>query len=84
MEHKFHLCKRTSCMVCNGGLSLCTICGGAEGSLTTDCPGKQLTGKEQDKIYAGSLDFRDGSWVSAPNPTNQRWRQARSYLETKS
>jgi len=38
-------------------LSLCKICGGAEGALPTNCPGRRLTGEELDKIYAGELDF---------------------------
>lgn len=51
------------CMVCDGALALCVVCGGAEGSLPTDCPGRQLTSEEQDHIYEGVLDFVDGVMI---------------------
>ena len=38
-------------------LGLCKICGGAEGSMPTNCPGRRLTGDELDAIFAGRLDF---------------------------
>jgi hypothetical protein len=50
------------------GLVECTVCNGAEGSIPTCCPGRPMTGDEQDAVYAGTLDFlrknhgRDASW----------------------
>lgn len=47
--------------ICDGNgevvLSLCRVCGGAECSLPTNCPGRCLTLKESDLICAGELDF---------------------------
>lgn len=44
------------------GLAHCKVCGGAEGSLPTDCPGRLMTAEEQDEVYAGARDFRAGFW----------------------
>lgn len=47
--------------ICDGNgevvLGLCRICGGAESSLATNCPGRTLTPEEADSICAGELDF---------------------------
>lgn len=61
-KHTQHTCEDENCNVCRGGLSLCTICGGAEGSMPTECPGRPLTMKEDDDIYNGKLDFINGGW----------------------
>lgn len=45
-------------------LSLCKVCGGAEGAMPTDCPGEALSGQQMDDIYAGRLDYRGGAWVT--------------------
>jgi len=70
MKHKWHKCNCNSghCMFCDGGLGACDVCGGLEGTLTTDCCGRRLTQEEEDKIYKeGTLDFQDGKWVSKSN-----------------
>jgi len=51
---------------CNGGcpkctLSICKVCGGYEGSLTTDCPNEDYREKWDD-VHKGKLDFRYGKW----------------------
>lgn len=51
-----------SCSVCSGGLFICKVCGGAEGSLPTECPGKPMTSDEEDAVYAGRHDFVNGEW----------------------
>jgi hypothetical protein len=28
--------------IVDGGLAICKVCGGGEGSLTTDCPGEKI------------------------------------------
>jgi len=57
------------CKFCNGGLGLCTVCGLAEGELTTHCPGRPATEEEADRIYnLGNLDFRFGAWVDEGSP----------------
>lgn len=65
--HKWFHCPREceGCMFCNGGLGLCVTCGGAEGSLPTECPGEQMTSRAQDEVYNGRLDFRGGQWTSS-------------------
>lgn len=69
-------CGPYGCNVCN--LFICSVCGCAEGSLTTDCPGVDVSDKDQDRIYRdGNLDYRNGAWVNEPNPTNQAFIQHR-------
>lgn len=68
MEHTWYVCngghEYPGCMFCDGGLSSCTVCGGAEGSLPTDCPGVEMTKQQADGVYAGSIDYREGrGWV---------------------
>lgn len=61
-------CNTPGCMFCDGGLGACTVCGGFEGTLTTECCGRQLTSEEEDRIYKqGNLDFKNGQWVNNPN-----------------
>ena len=59
---------RLACSICDGGLSVCTVCGLIEGSLTTDCPGKPSHALYGDNIYAGKIDFKGGKWVSECSP----------------
>lgn len=62
--HKLHECNDEDCSVCNGGLGLCTICGGAEASMPTECPGVRMTNEEQDLVQDGKLDYFNGHWRS--------------------
>lgn len=63
-RHKWHRCESDRCSVCEGRLALCVTCGGAEGSLPTDCPGERLCGQTLDHIQAGVADYRAGEgWV---------------------
>jgi hypothetical protein len=50
------------CMFCQGGLSACVVCGGLEGALTTQCPGRRLTEDEIDRVYGFLLDFNHNRW----------------------
>lgn len=52
-----------NCPICDGGLAFCIVCHGAEASLPTECPGRQLDATEEAEIMAGELNFRDGKWV---------------------
>lgn len=46
-------------------LSLCTVCGGAEASLPTDCPGRRMTTTELDEVQEQLLDYRqERGWVT--------------------
>lgn len=61
-DHKLHECsggENCDCngYVCRGGLAYCDVCGGAEGSLPTDCPGKRLTADQQDDVYKAKIDY---------------------------
>lgn len=48
-------------------LSLCKICGGAESSMPTECPGFRLSVLQLEDISDGLLDFRSGRMVDASN-----------------
>jgi hypothetical protein len=43
------------CMVCE--LACCKVCGGAEGSLTEDCPGERMTEHQEQDVLRGVLNF---------------------------
>lgn len=63
MRHILHACNAERCFVCDGGLALCEICGGAEASMPKDCPGYRLHAKRLDAIQDGKIDFIDGKWI---------------------
>ena len=44
-------------------LYVCRTCGGAEGTLPTECPGESMTIRVAERVYAGALDFVNGNWV---------------------
>jgi ATPase subunit of ABC transporter with duplicated ATPase domains len=44
------------------GFANCTVCGGSEGSLPTDCPQVLMTADQRDSVYAGKLNHIDGTW----------------------
>jgi len=49
------------CMICDGALSVCTVCKGAEIELTTDCIGKPLTDNQRIGVANGD-DYKEGKW----------------------
>jgi hypothetical protein len=53
------------CQFCNGGLQSCTVCGGAEGSLTADCIGFRLPIVVLDElVFNGPWDYLEADgWV---------------------
>lgn len=69
--HKWMHCTDPDCPGCNlchGGLSLCCVCGGGEGSLPTDCPGQSMNDILHDDVYAGKVDYRrKEGWVQRPS-----------------
>ncbi len=67
MTHTMHACHEDECFICNGGLALCNVCGGAEASMPTDCPGRRLTADELDAIQDGTINFKDGSFFVVPS-----------------
>lgn len=64
MKHVLHSCSAERCNICNGGLALCTACGGAEGAMPTDCPGSPTPSPILDQVYRGEVDFVDGRWIN--------------------
>jgi len=72
MEHQYYECPPDKhenedyyggCPFCDGGLGLCIICGGLEGSLTSECYGKQLDENILELIYKKGLDFKNDHWT---------------------
>jgi len=57
-------CQVSICIICHGGINYCTTCKGAEGSLSTDCIGRELTDNEEIAISNGD-DFINGKWRRA-------------------
>lgn len=49
-------------LVIDGGMAICKVCGGAEGSLPTTCPGFRLSWAQEEAIYKGRLDFTEDGW----------------------
>ena len=80
-------CHRVGCQFCDGGLGACTVCGGFEGSLATECPGKRLSDKTLDAIWKGYIDFKAGRcvpgrlWWDGRTHTITEW--AKRYQEGK-
>jgi len=74
-EHVLYHCGPycEGCFYCEGGLSSCTVCGGAEASLPTDCPGIKMTDTQQDAVQAGDLDYRDCiGWMDLYDPATSK------------
>jgi hypothetical protein len=69
-RHKWEHCSDpecTGCALCRGGLAVCMVCRGGEGSLPTDCPGERMHEVVEDDVYAGRIDYRAGAgWVRRP------------------
>lgn len=68
-EHTWHTCEcgEGTCNWCGGGLGWCTVCNCAEGTLPSHCPGASVPTEQQDEIYAGQRDFKDGLWLNQPS-----------------
>lgn len=61
-------------------LEICKDCGGAEGSLTSTCPGVSMTTEQADSVYEGHLDFRgDSGWVKSLSPSGSNLVRAMFY-----
>lgn len=48
----------SSCPFCDGGLAMCTTCGGAEGDLPTHCPGEKMTDLRRRLVADRVIDYR--------------------------
>jgi hypothetical protein len=58
-----------TCFTCE--MAHCKVCGGAEGSLPTECPGQPIHQDHQELIYHSTLDFRDGQWMRRPYASHE-------------
>lgn len=56
-------CHTENCIICDGGLSICTVCGCIEASLPTHCPGFNCWATHGQAIYKGEIDFVNGKWI---------------------
>lgn len=68
-QHKYVVhkdCKLNSCIICDGGLALCEVCGLGEGALTTECCGHRVDSDVADDCYIGKQDFINNIWVYKP------------------
>lgn len=45
------------------GLSWCAVCGGAEDTLPTECPGELMDAIQAEDVIAGRIDFVYGQWL---------------------
>jgi len=64
---KHDRCVTSHCPICDGGLAVCRVCGGAEGSLPTHCPGRRMTREEDQDVLHARRDFRAGKWADGSN-----------------
>lgn len=77
MKHVWHdaeNCRRDAderCVVCEGGLADCIVCGAAECQLTTDCPGEHVDADKRDTVCAGALDYTAKHGWHTPERPNQ-------------
>ncbi len=62
MNHTLHKCSNEQCQICEGGLQSCIVCGGAEITLPTECPGRWMTDALMDKVRDKIIDFNGGVW----------------------
>ena len=70
-RHKLMNCRGTACEgcpACEWNAAICQTCGGAEGSLATECPQVRMTMQQSDDVHAGRLDFVRGQWVTKDRP----------------
>tara|TARA_R110000851_G_scaffold325083_1_gene492782 strand:+ start:33 stop:638 length:606 start_codon:yes stop_codon:yes gene_type:complete len=49
------------CNICEGGLSVCDVCNGAESCLPTECPGEPIADHQKTGVSNGD-DFINGEW----------------------
>ena len=66
--------KTCPCEHCS--LAVCAVCGGAEGTLTTDCPGKTIDAERHQEIYETNLDYTDerGWYLAQPGELQVKQR----------
>lgn len=84
-EHVWYVCDGRcrdreypiGCSYCDGGLSSCTVCNGAEGSLLPYCPGRAMTQEENQINYAVMMSW-DGKTIEQRYEERRKARSAAS------
>ena len=73
--------KHCSCEHCS--LSVCAVCGAAEGSLTTDCPGAKVDYDKQQEVFETNLDYtNDRGWHLAQADDGTAIRRSPRFEDT--
>lgn len=73
--------KHCSCEHCC--LAVCEVCGGAEGSLTTDCPGEKVAYDRHQEVFETNLDYTDDrGWHLAQNGDGSPIRRSPRFEDT--
>jgi len=54
-------CHVENCVICDGDIHYCTVCEGADASLSTHCIGRPLTDNEEICLTQGG-DFKNDKW----------------------
>lgn len=68
--------KGCNCEHCS--LAVCAVCGGGEGTLTTDCPGTKVDHDRQQEVYETNLDYTDDrGWHLASERRSPRFAVTR-------
>jgi hypothetical protein len=62
--------KHCGCEHC--ALSVCSVCGGGEGSLTTDCPGTKVDADRHQELCETNLDYTDTRGWHLMDPGGRR------------
>lgn len=62
--------KSCSCEHCS--LDVCSVCGGGEGSLTTDCPGARIGADRHQELCETRLDYTDARGWHLADPASRR------------
>lgn len=75
-------CEEQSCIICDGGLAVCTVCGLVDGCLTTDCPGEPVYRSHGEAVYQGELDYVEWQgWVIGDGVTGFGDSPAEAYAD---
>jgi hypothetical protein len=55
--HRPSKCDAERCACCENGFAVCEVCGGAEGDLPDDCPGRRISLFAREEIMAERLNY---------------------------
>ena len=80
-RHGGPVSKMCTCEHC--ALAVCSVCGGAEGTLTTDCPGTPIATERLQEIYETPLDYTDerGWYLAQPGDLQLKQRYGETIVK---